>query len=71
MVSKVRTSNRVITNQQDILTEPKSFYKNLLQSKSNKDQALDKNSFLDHSNIKKLSRIEQIKGEGLIIENET
>ena len=53
VVNKVRTSNRMITNQQDILKELKSFYKNLLQS-----------------NIKKLSRMEQTKCEGLISENE-
>ena len=37
VVNRVRTSNRVITNQQDILKELKYFYKNLLQSKRNKD----------------------------------
>ena len=70
VVNKVRTSNRMITNQQDILKELKSFYKNLLQSKRNKDQAVNKNPFLDDSNIKKLSRMEQTKCEGLISENE-
>ena len=70
VVNKVRTSNRMITNQQDILKELKSFYKNLLQSKRNKDQAVDKNPFLDDSNIRKLSRMEQTKCEGLISENE-
>ena len=70
VVNKVRTSNRMITNQQDILKELKSFYKNLLQSKRNKDQAVNKNPILDDSNIKKLSRMEQTKCEGLISENE-
>ena len=53
IVNKVRTSNGVITNQQGILKELKSFCKNLLQNKHNKDQALDKNPFLDNSNIKR------------------
>ena len=60
----------MITSQQGILKELKSFYKNLRQSKCNKDQALHKNSFLDNSNIERLSRTEQIKCEGVISENE-
>ena len=70
VVNRVQTSNGTITNQEMILKELKTFYKNLLQSNNKSNQRPIDNPFLEKKNIKKLSIYDQMKCEGLITEKE-